>query len=515
MTAVSQFFGETLAPYGLEYIQLDDGYERQPIPPNANGLIADAWLETNEQFPGGHQAIVNHIKTEGLIPGIWTNSNITNPDFAQTQPEALIKNEAGEPMLGEWIDYLLNGEPETLQKHVAPYYRGLRELGYEYFKTDAIRHSIFDGLHEAVRQGLMSNKEAAARFRAILQTAREAIGDSAYFLASWGVLSEAVGLVDACRIAMDANPTWAGVRMQLVESARWFHTQRVLFCNDPYHICARAKLEWVRSLCSLVSITGQLYMLSDPLADYDEDRLEIIRKTLPPLETVTAETGCLPLDFPAFTWTKLHGFAVPRENPVEAEDVTVQEARYIGGDYPTIDDDHPFGSLWAIHLQQAQRQWCVMSRFGIRPLPPSHIPLQNLALNPRQEYHVFDFWAQEYLGIVSGQVTCGELELGHCQILSLLPVLERPQFVATSRHLSMGAVSLRSESWGDNTLTLALAGIVGDTKSIWVSLPEGFALPHLSGENVWLHGHVDGRILKIDVSFQQNTAVLTLRFNSR
>ena len=41
---VSRFFATTLKPYGLEYIQIDDGYEPTPIPANPAGTIAENWL---------------------------------------------------------------------------------------------------------------------------------------------------------------------------------------------------------------------------------------------------------------------------------------------------------------------------------------------------------------------------------------------------------------------------------------------------------------------------------------
>ena len=81
---------------------------------------------------------------------------------------------------------------------------------------------------------------------------------------------------------MDANPTWAGIRMQLFESARWFHTHRILFLNDPDHVCVRTKADWAKSVLSLISLSGELCMLSDTQQAYTPEKLDIIRKTLPP-----------------------------------------------------------------------------------------------------------------------------------------------------------------------------------------------------------------------------------------
>ena len=48
---------------------------------------------------------------------------------------------------------------------------------------------------------------------------------------------------------------------------------------------------------SLVAVLlGSLFMLSDPLVEYTEDRLAIIQKNLPTLTTVAGETGPLESD---------------------------------------------------------------------------------------------------------------------------------------------------------------------------------------------------------------------------
>lgn len=508
----SEFFSNTLKDYGLEYIQLDDGYEKYPIPSNADKTLAEGWLETNERFPRGHKEVIEKIGATGMEPAIWTNANVTNKDFAYKNRECFIENQNGELMLGEWIDYLLDCSDKTLQKHVYPYYKKLSEMGYTYFKTDAIRHLIMDGLHEAVRQGLMINSDAQARFRKFMEYARKGIGEDKYFLASWGVLSEAVGLVDACRIAMDANPTWAGIRMQMVESARWFHTQRILFLNDPDHICVRTNIGWLKSVISLISLSGSLLMLSDPLVDYTEDRLEIIKKSMPTLAAYTGETGPVDMTYPAFTWTKLHGFAVnSKEKPVEAEDVLLKDALDMAGIYSTMDDMHPFSTLWSFHIDTTSRKWCVVGRFATVPLKESKVAIESLGLDPTHEYTAFDFWAQEYLGRVSGHLKCKELDLGSCQIIALCPVQEHPQLIASSRHVSMDAVSVKSQLWKNNELIVNIKGVPGTVEYYWFHVPAKYVV-----ESVWEGDHIvsspNNEVVKVRLAFSASDTVLKIKF---
>ncbi len=499
---VAAFFGKELRPYGLEYIQLDDGYETLPIPPDPKASVALGWLTPNAQFPKGHEGVVAAVTRHGLEPGVWTSSNITSAAFAIEQPDCLVKGPDGKPMPGEWIDGILDCSPESLERHLKPYYAGLKDKGYTYFKVDGIRHLLLDGLQEAVRMGLMTNADAEDRFRRMMLAAREALGPDPYYLASWGVLPQAVGVVDACRISMDANPTWAGIRMQLVESARWWFAHRILFINDPDHICARAELPWARSVASLVSLTGQLFMLSDPLQTYTPERLALLRKCLPPLTTVPGETGPLPLDFPAFTWTKLHGFAVPRENPVAAQGVEDRDAMNMAGLYPTMHDAHPFATLWAVHLRNTFRQWCVAGRFATRPLKASALRFGTLGLSPTQPYHVFDFWAEAFLGTFTGECPCGALALGHCQILALVPVEDRVQLLASTRHLSMDAISVKDMRWEGERTCVSLEGVSGTTETYWFHLPPGAVAKGATLDGAAVPFTQSGSVLKVPLTFE-------------
>jgi len=98
---VSAFFGKTLKDYGLEYIQLDDGYERLPLPYEGDKTLDDGWLVTNERFPNGHKEVVETVRDSGLTPAIWTNANVVNPEFAETFKDIFVVDNKGELLLGE------------------------------------------------------------------------------------------------------------------------------------------------------------------------------------------------------------------------------------------------------------------------------------------------------------------------------------------------------------------------------------------------------------------------------
>ena len=434
-----------LRDYGLEYMQLDDGYQTELVPPAPGHDIPESWLNLNERFPGGHKAIVEAMKDGGFIPGIWTNATINNEPAAE-KTEYCLRHGDGTLLRGDWIQYVMDCTDETLAKQAAPYYRAFRELGYRYVKSDSLRHLIYDGLQEAVRFGLMEPDTARRRHRAYLEAARKALGRDVYYLSCWGVLTSSIGVCDAMRVATDANPRWGAYSMQLRETARWFFAQRVLFTVDPDHVCVRGELPWARMMLSLVALTGGLFMVSDKAEDYDPTRVELMKKTMPALTTRTAETG--PVDYTTPACARM------------AKDLPLEEASRLLGHIE--DDEAPFSSLWSIAFMQGGRRWNVIQRAAVAPLKAIHVPLDKLALDPGRRYYAFDFWKQTGWTVEDGELSLEALEVGDTSVIALTDITDGlPALVGSDRHVSMDAVSVAEHRASPGRLELKLKGFDG------------------------------------------------------
>ncbi|OME85210.1 hypothetical protein BK120_11835 [Paenibacillus sp. FSL A5-0031] len=467
----ASFLETHFKPYGLTHMQIDDGFQREAIPPEREGIVADAWLQTNERFPDGHDGIISSIVGRDFQAGIWTSAMVTNPEFVAAHRDRFERDINGDPLYGQWIEYVIKAVPETLAEQVAPLYKGLKEIGYSYFKTDQIRHYLYEGLHKAVHEGSITSEEASRSLRAYLQCAREQLGEDAYFLACWGVLTEAVGIVDACRIAGDSNASWTAICKQMVETARWYHTQRILFLNDPDYICVRTEKDWGQTLLSLVSLTGGLMIISDNTDLYDSERIRSIQRCIPSLPTMTGETGPLDMTFPL-------DLSFPQQNASQTRE---EYAYAILGLNDGMREPYVTASLWAIHFDLPFRRWCVAGRFAIVPLTEVELELEALALDPSDAYHAFDFWKQSYMGKFSIAIALEPLELGACQIVGLSKAENRPQLIGSSRHVSMDAVSVLDECWDNNRLQLELCGARGMTELYWIKVPASYTLEEHSG----------------------------------
>ncbi len=434
-----------LQKFGLDTLQLDDGYQNPLVPPAAGKTIGESWLVPNEKFPSGHAGIVGAIRGAGFRPGIWTNATLTNREACETLP-CMLRKQDGELIEGDWIQFVIDCTPKMLEKEITPYYRALREAGYDYFKSDSIRHLIFDGLQEAVRLGLLSDEQAQERMVSYMRAARQGIGEDAYYLSCWGALTQSIGLCDAMRVATDANANWHAYSMQLRETARWFFAQRILFTVDPDHVCVRGELNWVRMMLSMVTLSGGLYMISDTPESYDESRLELIRKTLPGAAVRAAETGPVSYETPACYSIR--------------KDIDLAGGSYEIGHYER--EEAPFASLWCTHFEQAGRRWCVMQRCAVTPLAQTSLSVKALGLPEDRVYYAFDFWAQTGRVIPNGTLSLPPLTLGDTTVLGLYDITDnKPCLVGSDRHVTMDVVSVKAAQPLGNGIILDLAGFEG------------------------------------------------------
>ena len=432
-----KFLEEHLKPYGLEYIQVDDGFQPTTMPETADSSIYEGWTKLNDKFPNGHEDITGTITKHGLTPAIWLNAAINNEAYAN-QDSRFLRGKDGKLLKGPWLGYVFDCTEESC-KEIEKLYRHLAGLGYKYFKIDAIRHLIYDGLQMAVREGLFGNDEAVMRFRNYMQALRRGIGEDNYLLSCWGVLTPNIGIADAMRFATDATAHDASFRMQVDETARWHHTHGILYKNDADYICLRMEKGLARSIASLTALNGYLYMISDEVSHYTEEKLEIAKKTMPNLHAAAAETGQLPADG---AMNYFRSILNHREGECALS----------------------FGNMWATHFVQHDRSWAVLNlictdKNAIKsPYAPVDVKLEKLGLNPDLQYAVYDFWNQKALGFVSGAITMEVPAYLDCSVLALTPVSNEPELIGSSRHVSMDAVSVLAIDKTANSISLTVKG---------------------------------------------------------
>ena len=270
MKQAADVLSETLKPYGLDYLQMDDGYQRNPVG------MPDRWLTPNEKFPLGLKNLSGYIADHGLVPGIWTNTSFQQDSAAHAHASLFVGDETGTPAKSRWIGYSLDGSnPLAVNEIVRPLYRELKKMGWKYFKVDALRHLRYEGYNSHASFFARKHVNPVDAYRSVVLAIREEVGPESFLLGCWGIRPELIGIIDGCRVGGDG--------FSLAGMAQYNSFNNVVWRNDPDHIQLTPE-EAYRS-CMVTSLTGSLFMLTDKPEVYHGPLVEPPRRCLPVLFT--------------------------------------------------------------------------------------------------------------------------------------------------------------------------------------------------------------------------------------
>jgi alpha-galactosidase len=432
---------ETLAPFGYEYVQVDDGFEQAPIG------MPDHWLQTNAKFPGGLDGLKASIATRGLKPGLWTNVSFADRDYALAHPAYFVTGPDGQPARGNWVGYVLDGSnPKTLTDLVLPVYRSLKASGWQYFKVDALRHLRYEGYNSFRDYFARKHLDRDAVYRQFASSITTALGPGVFKLMCWGVRPELIGLFDGCRVGSDGFG-YGGF-------SEYNSFNNIVWRNDPDHI-ELSQPDAYRAT-TITSLTGSLLMLTDPPAIYRTDRVEAARRTSPVL---FAEPG------------QIYDVDPSRSNAIG------RAAEEVSGSGPRVFDATQALSthyLYAVDVSRSYEHWMVLARTGGESSP---IHVADLGLASDREYLAFEFWTKSFLGTFQNAFTPGAIDPRFgVQTICLRERVGHPQLVATNRHVSCGAMDVSNVTWVASALDGTSDVVANDPYEIYLTEPAGYVL---------------------------------------
>ena len=439
----ADILSQKLVPYGLEYLQIDDGYQREPLG------SPETWLVPNQKFPDGMENLAGYIKSKGLIPGIWTNTSFQDEAKAEASKQLFVLDKEGNPAKGNWISYCLDGSnTETIDKMIRPIYHGFAQMGWNYFKVDALRHLRYDGYNsfpDFFKKKGISRDEA---FRHVIQAVREEIGPDNYLLACWGPRPELIGLIDACRIGTDGYG--------LGGLSQYNSFNHVVWLNDPDHIEAFG--DYAYRDCMATSLTGSLYMITDKPEDYESGNLEPVIRTIPVLSTLPSQ---------------LYDVDPTRSmylNRVDSETSGSGERVFDAG-------RTSFNDLFLLEVNKPFGNWMVLGRTGERV---NFVESNRLGLDPANEYLVFEFWTKQFRGSFSQGFCPGPIDsVFKCQAFCIRTRKDHPQLMATNRHISCGAQDIEYLEWKNNRLAGESEMVANDDYILYIHEPEGYVFSEI------------------------------------
>jgi hypothetical protein len=126
-----------------------------------------------------------------------------------------------------------------------------------------------------------------------LQAIRRGCGSDKFILGCGAPIGPSIGFVDGMRIGGDVYAGWGGITPCVKAAAtRWFY-HRTVWDDDPDCLVVRDPLtvDQARAWSAVVSLSGQMNLLSDRLASLPADRVDLLKMTLP-----VYDRGARPVD---------------------------------------------------------------------------------------------------------------------------------------------------------------------------------------------------------------------------
>jgi len=422
MAKQTEIAAKELAPFGFNFMQIDDGWQdgvsRNGPRKNFTRVRADG------PYPSGMKQTADMIRRRGLTPGIWFMpfSGTWDDPWFKDRRDWFAKRADGKPFDTPWGGTSMDMTNPDARKYLYDYvHRISHDWGYRFFKMDGLSTGaavspqyVNLGYHDdhfgdsALHDPDKTHIEA---FRSGLKLVREAAGKDVFLLgccASQNMRSYggAFGLVDAMRVGPDnGGGDWPSILTGPRIASRHYHLNGRIWYNDPDVVYVRPSisLNQVRANTSWVSITGQLFIVSDDFTQLKRDRLEVLKRVMP-----------------------AHG---RQARPVDLLENEVPRIWLVTDDRGGVRRD-----VIGLFNWDEKRRWQV------------DYPLDRMGLPKAKRFTAFDFWDNQLLPPIEGRLKV-TVPPASCMILAVRPETDHPQVISTSRHVTQGMVDLLEEKW--------------------------------------------------------------------
>ena len=460
--------GEKLVPYGLDYFQIDDQWQRGDSRRLSGGPDKNfSDVRPDGGYPSGIKKTADTLAEAGLTCGLWIlpfNGDAKDPWFADKMdlfvksaidyPPPGQKNDRlfavdevkGAPYEAFWAGTCLDmTRPETVDYVAGNIRRMVDQWGVGFIKTDGLwcgmaieELYVNDGYHpDDIGNQIFfdSSKTNVEAFHAGMTVLRQSAGD-AFVLGccvpqNMRMMLASAGFVDAMRIGPDNGASWEGIRSgPRRASNRYFFNGRVWW-NDPDPVYARDSipLNHSRTIASWAALAGQLYAFSDWLPDLSDERVNVLRRTIPGHGRKTVR----PIDLLTCDLAQIWTLSNAEEGRLP------EDTRFVCGFF-NWDENQPAG----YELTPEKLEIAAVSSEG----------------KPAVDYVLYDYWNETFLDAydkADGKVKI-DVPAADCRIIAVRPVFDpkRPILVSTSRNVNQGIYEVLAEEWDGENRTMTI-----------------------------------------------------------
>jgi hypothetical protein len=476
----AEFVSHNLKEYGLEYIQIDEGFQR----------MHGEW-EGNSRFPLGLKSFAAKVKDLGLKPGIWIAPFVISENswVHKNHPDWLLKNADGSlkrigPWPGENTDWFTNENPKRYSLDIThpqaeQWFTELidsiaNNWGFEMIKIDFVAWTVFSADH--FYDPAASPAEV---YKKALKIMHSVAGDDCHIL-DCGPGHVSAGSIHSMRVEYDQNygffpEVWKQYFLGYSSSAgalgkRYFYHNRA-WTNDIDHICLDLVSETqAEAIASLIALSGGNLMSGDRLTVLDASKIDILQKVFP------------------------------------ASGITARPINLLETDPQTA---------FAVQLTKNAADYTVAGFFN--PDLQNNIkyayPAERLWLDPNKEYLCFDFWNQGFLGEMSDTLRL-TVNAGGVKLLSIREKQQIPQLLSTTRHILQGFVELDALHFDSSMRKLSgtSTGPLSSKHSVFIYVPEPFIWSSAPGKLYRDFGNYsvkysDNQVIRIDLDFSETESI--------
>lgn len=258
------------------------------------------WNAVAEKFPNGMAEAAEAIRAAGLIPGLWFAPFKVSPqsELAAAHPDWLLLRD-GEPVL--YTDtsrpcFTLDPTHPDAERFLEELGRKSRKMGFDYFKIDFTRFITMQEeipLYDREKTSVEACRIGYAAFR-------RGIGSDAHLNICGGHYLAGIGIQDSARNGSDTYGRWVegGMAERVLHGVRRAYQGR-WWNADPdgmaFRLCDKpepSRLSWgtltwneCRCVAAGQLVTGGIIQYGDPLGEVPEERLELMRKVTPSVDS--------------------------------------------------------------------------------------------------------------------------------------------------------------------------------------------------------------------------------------
>lgn len=478
----ADFIAKNLKSFGMEHCQLDDGYDH---------VDRRLWVKNWDSitFPHGPEWLAKYIKSKGLIPGLWTVPYCYSVNDAD--PGWFIRDDDGKILM----DYQGGGEldftrEDVIQEYWVPLWKEFKRQGWEYHKFDMgntsfMWHTYQDNFYDTT----ISSYDAAVR---TLKIWRQIMGPEVWYTNHPDVDGGRTGFIDVAGCGRDPGVGWEKMNNMLEVLSNNSYQNHIVWYSDPDCMVLRGKptradvgrrgyketafltFEEARTCASLLGLSGMQYLSGDDLTKLEEERLDLIKRTIPVLPVY-------PVD--------LFGRGRDRSHYPEIVDLKINRASRV---YDVI----------AVTNWKNEPEVRSIS-FGTE-----------LALDPGETYIVFDFWKGEMIGQFTGNFEI-DLPAHGTRVFFIHKQNGNPQLIGTNRHVS-GTFSIKENTWNETQMTLngISETVPGAKYSLFYYIPENIKVDKVDVDTQDITQKVlDNGLLEVSFMGRNKLVAWNLKFS--